>query len=187
MIVVGMMAHLAPMLTDQGFSLQTAGWVVTVYTAVSMVFQVIGGYIGDRVPKNIALFVFTTIQAGSVVIIAFSSTLPTAFLFAVLFGIGFGGRNPLTTSIRGEFFGRRNFGTIMGASQVPMSIMLLIAPTFAGFMRDIQGTYVNAFLTLAVLSFLGGVMMLFARKPKFPSESPAVGTVEAAAGRSAAD
>lgn len=165
MVIIGLMAHLAPMMTDQGFSLQTAGWVVTTYTAVSMVFQVVGGYVGDRVPKNVAIFVFTTIQAGAVLILVSATTLAGAFLFAGLFGIGFGGRNPLTTSIRGDYFGRSSFGTIMGLSQAPMNVLLFIAPTFAGYMRDVQGDYSTAFITLAGLSFFGGVLFLFAKKP----------------------
>ena len=178
MVIVALMAHLAPMMTDAGFSLQTAAWVVTVYTFVSMVFQVIGGYVGDRVPKNVALFVFTCVQGAAVMVITFSSTLPMAYLFAVLFGIGFGGRNPLTTAIRGDYFGRASYGMILGISQVPMNVLLLIAPLFAGLMRDIQGTYTTAFFVLGVLSFLGGALMLMAKKPVLGSATEASGVAQ---------
>ena len=171
MVLIAMMAHLAPLLTDQGHSLQTASYVVTTYTAVSMVFQIVGGYLGDRVPKHLALFVFIMIQAVAVFILTFASeTLATAYVFAVLFGIGFGGRNPLTTSIRGDYFGRRSFGKIMGVSQVPMNVLLLIAPTFAGIMRVIQGDYVFAFAVLGVCNVLGGVLFLMARNPAPPPD-----------------
>jgi MFS family permease len=175
MVLIGLMAHLPPMMTDQGYSLQTAAYVLTVYTAVSMVFQIIGGYVGDRVPKHLALTFFTLIQAGSVFILTFGPpTLPVAYGFAVVFGIGFGGRNPLTTSIRGEYFGRKSFGMIMGVSQVPMNVLLLIAPVFAGLMRDWQGDYVVAFNVLGGFSALGGVLFFFARPPKAPSREASV-------------
>ena len=171
MVLIALMAHLAPMLTDQGHSIQTAAFVVTAYTATSMFFQLIGGYIGDRVQKRYALFVFTSIQALAVFILTFGpSTLTVAFVFAFLFGIGFGGRNPLTVSIRGEYFGRRSFGKIMGVSQVPMNVLLLIAPTMAGIMRDVQGNYTMAFGILAVLNVLGVFLFLMARKPTLPLE-----------------
>jgi hypothetical protein len=35
-------------------------------------------------------------------------------------------------------------------------------------MRDRQGDYVIAFTTLACASMIGGVLFLFARKPKMP-------------------
>ncbi len=167
MILIAMMAHLAPMMTDQGYSLQTASFVITGYTVVSMVFQIIGGFVGDRVPKRLALFVFTWIQASGVFLLTFGpATLPVAYGFALLFGAGFGGRNPLTVSIRGEYFGRASFGKIMGLSQVPMNIMLLAAPVFAGVVRDVTGEYVIAFAVLASLNMLGGVLFLFAARPR---------------------
>ena len=66
-------------------------WVVSVYTFVAMMFPVVGGYVGDRIPIRIAIFIFTSIQAFSVVILTFATTLTMLYSFAVLFGIGFGG------------------------------------------------------------------------------------------------
>ena len=170
MVIVSLMTHLAPLLTDEGFSLQTAGWIVTVYTAVSMVFQLVGGYVGGRIPKNVGMFVFSSIQAGGVlVIVASPSNIGMVYVFAVLFGIGFGGTSPLATSIRGDYFGRASFGKILGLSSVPMNILLLGASPFAGLMYDINGNYTVAFETLAALNFLGAVLLLMARKPTLPT------------------
>ncbi len=168
MAIIAIMAHLAPLLTDQGLTLPQAAWVVSTYTVSSMIFQVIGGYVGDRIPKNVGLFAFTMVQASALLVLTYATETWMAFAFAVLFGIGFGGRSPLTTSIRGDYFGRRSFGTIMGISQVPMNILLLVAPVFPGYMRDVQGEYTNAFLILAVLNVLGGTLFLLARKPTLP-------------------
>jgi len=166
MVILAIMTHLGLLLKDKGFDVQTTGWIVVVYTATAMVFQLVGGYVGDRWPKNIALFIFTTIQAVAVVVLTLSSTLLMFYLYAVLFGIGFGGRNPLTTAIRGEYFGRTSFGRILGLSTVPMNVLLLIGSPMAGYMRDIQDSYDMAFLILAGFNFLGGVLFLFARKPR---------------------
>ena len=177
MVLIAMMAHLAPMLYDQGVSVPMAGWVVSTYTAMSMIFQVVGGYVGDVISKRFAYFVFTSIQASAVVVLVFVPEI-SAFLgvpllvvvvsFAILFGIGFGGRNPISTSIRGEYFGRSSFGKIMGMSQVPMNIMLLGAPIYPAIMLGIQGSYDFAFLSLAALNFIGGAMFLLAKKPVKP-------------------
>ena len=167
MVLIAMMAHLAPMMSDQGYSLQTSAFVITGYTLVSMIFQIVGGYVGDRVPKRFALFVFTWIQASGVFLLTFGPTsLVVAYGFALLFGIGFGGRNPLTVSIRGEYFGRSSFGKIMGLSQVPMNLLLLAAPVFAGVVRDVTNEYTIAFAVLAALNMVGGVMFLLASKPE---------------------
>jgi len=171
MVILAIMTHLGLLLKDKGFDVQTTGWIVVVYTATAMVFQLVGGYVGDRWPKNIALFIFTTIQAVAVVVLTISSSLLMFYLYAVLFGIGFGGRNPLTTAIRGEYFGRASFGRILGLSTVPMNVLLLIGSPLAGYMRDIQHSYDMAFLLLAGFNFLGGVLFLFARNPRVGRDS----------------
>ena len=165
MVIIAIMAHLGLFMSDNGFDIQTTAWVVSVYTFVAMVFPVVGGYVGDRIPIRIAIFVFTSIQAFSVVILTFATTLTLLYAFAVLFGIGFGGRSPLTTAIRGDYFGRRSFGKILGISTVPLNILLLVAAPFAGYMYDTKGSYTSAFLILAALSFVGGVFFLLAKKP----------------------
>ena len=173
MVILAIMTHLGLLVKDAGFDVQTTGWIVAVYTAVSMAFQLLGGYLGDRAPKNIVLFGFTSLQAGAVVLLTFASTLPMFYTFAVLFGAGFGGRNPLTTAIRGEYFGRASFGKILGLSTVPMNILLLASSPFAGYMWDIYGNYTAAFLILAGFNFLGGVLFLFAKRPRVPRPAAA--------------
>jgi MFS family permease len=173
MVVLGIMAHLGLMMQDVGFGLQTAAWILTIQSAVSIVFQFLGGYLGDRVPKNLALFVFTTLQGVGVILLTLGDQIIYFYAFAVVFGIGFGGRTPLTTAIRGDYFGRASFGKILGVSMVPMNVLLLIAAPMAGFMRDELGDYDLAFLTLGGLSILGAVLFLIARRPKLPVRAPA--------------
>ena len=176
MIILAIFTHLGLLLKDEGLQ-EYAGTVVILYTIMSMFAQPLGGYIGDRFPKRIGLFVFTTIQASAVVLLTFSSELWMFYSFAVIFGIGFGGRNPLTTSIRGEYFGRGNFGKILGISTIPMNGLLLISSPFAGYMYDWTGTYTVAFLVLAGFNYAGGVCFLFAKRPQIPTSPEATPSV----------
>ena len=176
MIILAIFTHLGLLLKDEGLQ-EYAGTVVILYTIMSMFAQPLGGYIGDRFPKRIGLFVFTTIQASAVVLLTFSSELWMFYSFAVIFGIGFGGRNPLTTSIRGEYFGRGNFGKILGISTIPMNGLLLISSPFAGYMYDWTGTYTVAFLVLAGFNYAGGVCFLFAKRPQIPTTPEATPSV----------
>ena len=67
-----------------------------------MVGSLVAGYVGDRVPKNVALFVAVAIQAGAFAFAAHVHSFSSAVLFAVFYGIGFGGRVPLSYAIRAE-------------------------------------------------------------------------------------
>jgi MFS family permease len=161
--------HIIPALTDMGLSLQAAGLIVSIYTSVGVVFQLIGGYIGDKFHKPKIIAVFVSIQAFGMLFAALAPNITGALLFAVLYGAGFGGRIPLLTSIRGEYFGRKNFATIFGVSQVPMNIATMLAPIMAGIFFDSLGNYFIPFLGLAILNFIGAVAILSASKPVHPS------------------
>ena len=166
MVILAIMTHLGLLMVDKGYSEQDAGWVVSAYTGVAMVFQLVGGYAGDRMSKRIALAFFTAVQAAGVVVLVMAQTLPVFFAFGALFGAGFGGRNPLTVSIRADYFGTGSFGKILGFSTVPMNLLLLIASPFAGWMYDRNGDYEAAFLVLAALNLLGALCFLAAARPR---------------------
>ena len=164
-VIVTVTVHLGPMLNDRGISLQMIGWIVSTYTAVGAVFTMIGGYVGDRVPLRIALFGFSIIQSVAVLVLLLANSLMLAFVFAIMLGIGFGGRNPLTTSIRGVYFGRRAYASITGISMIPMNVLFLIVPLFAGVMFDLRESYTIPFLVVAGLSFFGSGLFLMLGEP----------------------
>ena len=164
--VVGTFAvHLGPLLDDRGFSLQSVGWVISTYTGVGAVAIMAGGYVGDRVPIRLATFAFSFIQVFAVVTALLAHSIFTALLFGVLLGVGFGGRVPLTTAIRGVYFGRRSFARITGTSMLLITPLLLAAPLFAGAMFDITGKYDIPLITVAIVSLVGAFAFLFLGEP----------------------
>ena len=169
MLIGTLTVHMIPMLTDQGLSLQSAAFIWSVLMGVSAVFELVGGYLGDRMSINIAIFGFAAIQAVGFLLAAFVDSVTMAVLFAVVYGIGFGGRAPLTTAIRGEYFGKRAFATITGISTAPLSALLVVAPLFAATLFDATASYRLAFLILGGLGALSGPLFLFAKKPELTS------------------
>ena len=166
MVILAIMTHLGLLMADKGYGEQDAGWVVSAYIGAAIIFQVIGGYTGDRMSKRVVLAFFASVQAAGVVVLVLAQTLPMFFLFGALFGAGMGGRSPLTIAIRADYFGTVSFGKILGLSSVPMNLMLLAASPFAGWMYDEYGTYILAFLILAGLNFFGALLFLAAAPPR---------------------
>ena len=164
--IVTLSIHLVPKLTDIGLSLPMAGVVVATYTVVALPIQFLSGFLGDKFPKPPLIFFFLTLQAVALLVIAVTTSIGGAFLFAVLFGVAFGGRMPLLFSIRGEYFGRKSFATIMGMSQLPSNFMMIGAPLFAGYMYDTTESYFIPFSFFAAFTFLGAFLILFAKKPE---------------------
>ncbi len=164
-VIVSVMVHLGLMLDDRGFSLQLISAVIATYTGVNAIFIAIGGYLGDRLPIRMVAFGFSAIQSFAVVTLVVAHTTELLFVFALVMGIGFGGRTPVTTSIRGVYFGRKAFAAITGISMVPMNILLFSAPLYAGYLRDITGSYTFPFLSIAVFSLCGSFLFLLLGEP----------------------
>ena len=164
-VSVTIFVHMGLMLDDRGFSLQTIGAAVAVYTAANALLIPVGGYLGDRLPIRFMAFGSTAVLASSVVVLVVAQDAKTLFLFGALFGIASGVRSPVTTALRGHYFGREAFAVISGLSMAPMNIFLFVAPLAAGFMRDAIGDYTAAFLTIAGISLAGSFLFLMLGEP----------------------
>ena len=72
----------------------------------------------------------------------------------------------MTVAIRGDYFGSASFGKILGLSTVPMNVLLLIAAPLVGWMRDVQGTYTDAFLVMVLTNMAGAACFILAKRPE---------------------
>ena len=171
--IVTLALHLAPKLTDMGMSLSGAGTIVLIYTIIALPTQFVAGWLADRMPKPPLIFAFILLQGIAIMLVAVTDQIFMALIFAILYGIGFGGRIPLLTSIRGEYFGRKAFATIMGISQMPNNICMIFAPLFAGYMFDTTGTYFIPFAFFGLLNVLGAFLMLSVKRPEVQEITPA--------------
>lgn len=175
-ISVSMAVHLGPMLAGRGFSVTTVGLVLGIQTAIMALFVPLGGYIGDKFPLRKAVFVFSMFQSSAILVVLQTSETSVifAFVYAVLMGIAFGGRLPMTSAMRGAYFGRKDFAMIMGMSMVPINALMFVAPLFAGYAFDWTDSYDLSFRTIAGVSIVGALFYLFMGPPK-PLEPRPVG------------
>ena len=171
-VIVTLMVHLGVMLEARDFSLPLIGFVLSTYIGIGALFHVVGGYVGDRVLIRRALFGFAITQSVALVVLVLAEdSTALVFLFAVLLGIGYGGRQPLTSAIRGVYFGRRSFASITGVSMVPVNIFLVAGPQFSGYMYDFTQSYAVPFLVVAALNCLGASLFLMLGAPQPPPDS----------------
>jgi len=164
-----MMIHLMLALKAQGMPLQQAANVWGITMGIGGVAKLIGGFVGDHVSKRIAACVFGCLQAIGVAFAGFANSMFSALIFAVVYGVGYGARAPVTMAMRGEYFAGKSFGKIMGLSAVPMTFFSMIAPIVAGVFYDRSGSYMTAFFLIAATGFAGSLIFLLAKKPVHPS------------------
>jgi MFS family permease len=171
--VAALSAHLFLHLTDDsgvGLSEAAAGTILVVQTFAAFSFQLICGYLGDRMEKRLLVSGLTLIQGGSLVLLAFAASYPVAVVFALIWGLGFAGRTPVLHSMRGDYFGRKHFGTILGMSGFPMAIGMTVTPVIVGWAYDVQQSYDTTLFVLAGACSAAAVVAQFATRPKTPAQ-----------------
>jgi cyanate permease len=91
-----------------------------------------------------------------------------AYAAVILVGLGFGTAYISQAATFAQFFGRRAFATTTGIRCSIGAFFSAFAPGLAGWLYDVNGSYVLPFLGLAVLSLAGAVVAFVIRAPRPP-------------------
>ncbi len=162
--------HQIPLLVDRGFSLAEASALLGMLAIISVPGRMVMGWLGDKYDKRYLLMGTLAMIIVSLFVLINATTLWHVLLFLVIYAPAYGGGGPLMTSMRGEYFGRRHFGTIQGLNQWVQIWGTLIGPIFAGIMYDTTKSYNVAFLAFAAASVVAIVLTFLATKPAPPKE-----------------
>ena len=103
-----------------------------ILVTTAFVSQLVGGVAGDMWDKRLLVPFLALLQGASLIVLALAESFAMAAVFAVIWGIGFGARTPILLAMRGDYFGRRHFGTIFALSSFPMSIGMMLSPVIVG-------------------------------------------------------
>lgn len=148
----------------------TAALVWTVASLSNIPSRLAGGFLGDRVPKNIMVGLAMMLMSVSIFILGIATTLQMSFVYAVLYGIGWGMRTPVINAMQGEYFGRKSQGVIRGWLQSSSLPFTIAAPVIAGYIADVQGNYKWTFIIMAFVSLAGAALIFMATRPKPPGK-----------------
>jgi MFS family permease len=162
MVVSAAVTHVMPYLSSLGIDRSTSGLVATAIPLASIFGRLGLGWLGDKLDRRlVAAAGFLLMGAGLLCfgyISAASMWLITLFL--ILFGIGYGGSNVMRPSLGREYFGRANFGAILGLMVGIGAIGSIIGPTVAGWTYDNWGSYQAVWFIYAGLSIVAFLSVL---------------------------
>jgi MFS family permease len=168
-ITAAVTMHQMPYLMDIGVDPMAAAGVLGLMATMSLPGRVVFAWVGDKWGERKSLMLGYAIKTVGVLIWTVAQDIPTIMLFVVLYGIGYGGTIPVSTSLRASYFGRKAYATITGYITFFTALTNIIYPIFAGWSYDVSGSYVGAFTLIAGAQALAIVFMFFAKKPKLPA------------------
>lgn len=161
----GISVHIGAFFLDRGLSLTAAANAITINAAVNAFASLIWGAIIERATIRWAMVGLTVTSALTSLTLLFVTSHSTAFAVAALLGIVAAGGNVIPPVAFASYYGRRSIGRIRGVSETGVQVGQMIGALFSGFVFDLSGSYVIAFLTFFALGLVGAVVVISLNPP----------------------
>lgn len=150
---------------ERGVSMELAGLFVAIVGISSLVPSVLMGRISDKFGrKKIALVLFP-LGAITIFMMAYVHSNIAIILSLIAYGIfGKSSWDPIAIAWAGSHaraMDKDALGTAMGAFNFTGMMSAVVAPVVTGFIRDITGSFVAAYYVAALISVLGGILVMF--------------------------
>jgi MFS family permease len=168
MVSITPLVHIVPFATDTGISPMVAASLLAVIGGCSIVGRVVTGAVSDKVGAKNLLPVMLMIEAVMLFFLMESKGTTMFYLFAILFGLAYGGSVPLIPAVTADFFGPGSMGTIFGVISFGGILGGAFGPLLAGTLHDSTQSYGTAFLAISIVAAVGALLAFFLRglKPR---------------------
>lgn len=142
------LAHIVSYVSDLGYDRARGAEVLSLMLGCAALASFFGvGFLGSRYGGLRAITVFSIGQASLLAVLAFVDTLPTLYLAAALFGLGYGGILPCYPVIVRELLPAREAGRRTGLVLLCAGGGMALGSWLGGYSYDMNGSYRPAFLT----------------------------------------
>ncbi|MEX2241085.1 MAG: MFS transporter [Burkholderiales bacterium] len=161
--------HQVAYLVDQGVSALVAASVVGVVGFSSIVGKTGGGWLSDRVEREVVYVAGIVVMLAAVAALAAIGQAPARWAiygYAVLLGLGYSVTASLIPAMVSDRFSGPHFGAIVGAGLMGSAAGSAFGPWIAGYLFDRTGSYAIAFAIAAASAVAAGAAGWRARMPR---------------------
>lgn len=154
------MCHSIPLVHVVGFALNAglsafaASWVLAIMSISSVVGRIYWGMFADRYGARFALTITLFMQGALILWLVNAQDPVIFFLYAVLWGFGYGGVGTQYGMVSREVFGARLFGQGYAGQNSFAMVGMSVGGFLGGYLYDISNSYVTAWL----VSFASGLI-----------------------------
>jgi MFS family permease len=176
-----MSVHCVNFLTDMNIAPVQAASMMGLITVASIPARLITGFLVDRIKTNRLRFMMTigyVVQTLGIGLLVFSNNIGTVYLGIIMYGIGQGTSFSVQLPMWARYFGRKEFGAILGIWTMVNIPIGIISPIYVGWMYDTTGSYDFVFTLMAILLAVSTVMTCFLFPPKQPAPTVNIGKTD---------
>ena len=164
------MTHIAAHVQDLGFSLSDGANILAAITGASIIGRIGMGRVADIVGNRRAFMMSFAATAITLVWALATSDLWGLYLFALVFGFGWGAQAVLRFAVTSEVFGLVSLGLRMGVFILIESAAATIGSYFAGYIFDTVGNY-NPIFGMGIAISVTGIILAWLLKPAIKERS----------------
>lgn len=167
--VFTVVTHQVAFAVDHGFPRLFVAGIFGLTGFMSIVGRIVFGIAADHIGRAMSATIsYACTAIGTLALLSLEHAPYTAalYVYALLFGVGFGARGPIITAIAAEIFPGKRFGAIYGWLSVGNGLGGAIGPWFAGALFDLTGSYRLAFLIATGFCVAGSVCFWLAQPRK---------------------
>jgi MFS family permease len=151
--------HLVPFARDHGITASTAAWLLGVIGIGSTAGRFFLGTIADHMGRDRSLLMMFIGMAASLSIWALSPNVWSLAVFALTFGVFYGGWVAVLPAVVMDYFGGRNVSGIIGVLYTSVAFGTLIGPSAAGFVFDLSHSYELPIIASAATNVLAALIV----------------------------
>ncbi len=159
--ISGLITNFVPMLTDQGLSAGAAAGFAGIIGINVILGRLLVGLLVDWFWAPGVAAIFLCAPAIAALVLTGGSLSPSLIMVsAAIIGLAAGAELDLLAYLTSRYFGLRHYGTLYGSLYVFFALGAGLAPATFGFVYDLNASYVPILKIVALMSVLGGMMML---------------------------
>lgn len=152
--------HLAPAAMDQGLSRSEGVWLVGLIGVGSTLGRFVLGGLADRLGRGRSLGLMMLCSGIALFYWNFAQGFAALAVFALAFGLFYGGFVALVPAFTADLFGLRAMSAVLGVLYTSVAFGTLLGPTLAGWVFDTTGSYTWPILICAAGCVASAVMVL---------------------------
>ena len=130
--------HVVFFATEQGLSLAAAAWIVTIYTMASVSSRLFIPILADRWGAKATMVLPYFLQGVTVIMLFWAQAAWEFYLFAVLFGIGFGGEMSAFLIANRQYYGMGPVRSIFGFQHLGSGFGMAAGGLVGGVIYDFR-------------------------------------------------
>ncbi len=151
--------HLVPYALDHGVPQSAAVLLLGAIGVGSTAGRFFLGGLADRLGRSLSLAAMIAGMALAFVIWFFSVNLWPLTIFALVYGLFYGGWVALLPAVAADYFGATNLGGMIGLISLGIAFGTLIGPSAAGFAFDVSQSYTLPILASAAAYLLAAAIL----------------------------